>query len=99
MQILSSFEKQVKNALKWYDDPEQLGNESPLASPYFLSRSIDDRTEPTSARVRGEALRRVLREAAATLWSGTPPRNLAEMRKALVEVRQQPGSRNYSYIV
>jgi tetratricopeptide (TPR) repeat protein len=99
MQILSTFEKQVKNALKWFDDPEQLGKESPLASPYFLSRTIDDQLEATSARVRGEALRRALRTAAATLWGGPLPRNAAEMRQAIPEIRQQPGTRRYSYLV
>lgn len=99
MQILSTFEKQVKNALKWFDDPERLGTESSLASPYFLSRVIDDSPEPTSARVRGEALRRALRAAAATLWGGPLPKSLAEMRQALAEYRQQPGTRRYSYVI
>lgn len=99
MQMLSSFEKQVKNALKWFDDPEQLGKESPLASPYFLSRAIQEQNEPTSARARGAALQAALRTAAATLWGGALPRNLAEMRAALQEVRQQPGTRRYSYLV
>lgn len=99
MQMLSSFEKQVKNALKWYDDPVQLGQESPLASPYFLSRVIHDETEPASARVRGEALQRALREAAATLWGGPLPQNSAAMQQALYDVRQQPGTHRYSYVV
>ena len=99
MQMLSSFEKQIKNALKWFDDPEQLGKESPLASPYFLSRAIVDLPEPTSARARGEALQSALRAAAATLWGGALPQNAAEMRLAIQEIRQQPGTRRYSYVV
>ncbi len=99
MQMLSTFEKQIKNSLKWFDNPEQLGAESPLASPYFLSRAIMDRPEPTSARARGEALQRALRAAAATLWGDPLPQSLAEMRLALHEVRQQPGTRRYSYLV
>ncbi len=99
MQILSNFEKQLKNALKWYDDPVQLGTESPLASPYFLSRAIHDHPESTSARARGEALQRALRDAAASLWGGPLPRSLDEMRAALHEIRQQPGTRRYSYLI
>ena len=99
MQILSSFEKQLKNALKWFDNPDQLGTESPLASPYFLSHVIQDLPEMDSARARGEALRRALRTAAATLWGGPLPRSLDEMRAALHESRQQPGTHRYSYLI
>src|SRR5688500_69222 len=99
MQILSSFEKQVKNALKWFDDPERLGNESPLASAYFLSHAIQDQVEPAAARARGEALRAALRRAAATLWGGPLPAGAEEMRRMIPEVRQQPGTRRYSYLV
>src|SRR4051812_48902130 len=99
MQILSTFEKQVKNSLKWYSDPEQLGQESPFASPYFLSRSIHEQQEPASPRTRGEALQRALRRASATLWGDNPPSNLAAMRQAVQEYRQHPGTRRYSYLV
>ena len=99
MQIQSSFEKQLKNALKWFDNPEQLGLESPLASPYFLSHAIKDNPDVNSARARGEALQRALRAAAATLWGGPLPRSLAEMRAALQQSRQQPGTRRYSYLI
>ncbi len=34
---LSHFERNVKQALKLYDQPERLGQESPLASPYMLA--------------------------------------------------------------
>src|SRR3954447_15246653 len=99
MQMLCSFEKQVKNALKWYDSPEQLGNESALASPYFLSRLIHEQAEPASAQARGEALKRALHAAAAMLWGDKLPQGVASMRQAIEEYRQHPGTRRYSYLV
>jgi hypothetical protein len=39
---LTPFERHVKQALRLFDDPDRLGRESPLASPYFLGRALRD---------------------------------------------------------
>ncbi|MFP4438108.1 MAG: hypothetical protein ACLFVO_12740 [Chloroflexaceae bacterium] len=47
---LTLFERQVKQALKLYAQPERLGEESPLARPYFLGRALRDLPRPITAR-------------------------------------------------
>ncbi|MEZ4733379.1 MAG: tetratricopeptide repeat protein [Caldilineaceae bacterium] len=100
----TAFEQQLKKVLKHFDNPKRIGEESPLASPYFLSQALQTGTTPHSASVtsptgRGQVLCEEIRKAAATLW-GTPlPQSLAEMREALTTVRQLPGTPRYAYLV
>lgn len=102
--MATAFEQQVKKVLKHLDDPKQIGEESPLASPYFLSQALqaackEHGVNPSSAQTRGQVLSEEIRKAAATMWGGPTPRTLAEMRAALITVRQAPGSPRYSYLV
>lgn len=96
---LSAFDQQLKKVLKYYDDPARIGAESPLASPYFLSHALTETATPSSAQVRGAILCREIRLAAATLWGGPLPKSGAELRAALVEVRQMAGTPRYAYAV
>ncbi len=92
----SAFHKQLKLALKWYDDPVRLANASPLASAYFLGAALEGSTD---ANQRGEALRASLRLAANALWDGPLPSSRESMQQALADIRQQPGSRSYAFVV
>jgi tetratricopeptide (TPR) repeat protein len=99
MQTASTFEKEIKQALKWLDDPMRLGESSPLAAPYFLSHLLEDAPDAATDQRRGQALITALHNAAATLWGEPLPQSLEAMRAALREVRQQPGTPRYSYLI
>ena len=95
-----SFNKQLKAALRAYHNPQKLGDSSPLASPYFLSSTLQSDQEAATAQGRGQALAREIRAAAETLWTeGELPSTLEEMRQALNQVRQTPDVKAYSFIV
>lgn len=100
---LSPFEQQLKKVLKWFDKPDRVGCESPLASIYFLGgvpfEDAQSESRLGSERGRGELLCREIRRAAAALWPGPLPTTLEEMRAVLPEVRTDPGSSRYAYIV
>lgn len=96
---LSLFERNVKQALRLFDDPERLGQESPLASLYVLGRALREAPRPTTSRVRGEVLRGEIRAAAQRLWRGELPRSRAEMLDAITEIRRDPDDPRYAYVV
>ncbi len=89
-----SFTEQIRAALNHYDDPEWLGEESPLAAPYFLG---DVLTDGTTVRERGEALRKALQLAAASLWPGKLPTTKSQLETAVNEERQQQGNKGPRY--
>ncbi|NTU81665.1 MAG: ATP-binding protein, partial [Chloroflexales bacterium] len=96
---LTLFERHVKQALKWHNDPPRLGAESPLASPYFLGRALRDAARPVTARARGEVLRTEIRRTAAQLWRGPPPASHDDMLAAIMDVRRDPEDPRYAYVV
>lgn len=101
---LSPFEQLVKKALKCFDDPQRLGEESPLASHYFLGAhflaEVQIDSEPASdALARGKALCRAMRQAAARLWGEPLPKDSVEMKVCLKEVRKLAGTARYAYLV
>ena len=95
-----SFTKQLKLALKKYHDPFWLGEESPLAAPYFLGAALTQnggsQRDPT---VRGNALQKELSATAEILWGNEAPHDRAEIEAALPVILQNPGSNQYSYFV
>lgn len=97
--VVALFEERVKQALKWYEEPERLGAESPLASPYFLSQAMDNSAEIMTAKGRGQLLQAAIHTAAATLWGGPLPRTKDEMQQALYDERQTPGTPRFAYLV
>ena len=91
----ATFDKQLKDALKRYDDPARLDAESPLATAYFLGVTAHDETPAHW----GELLRQMLLQAAHTLWGETPPRRRDEIEAAWSEIIAAPGTPRYSYLV
>lgn len=96
---LTLFERHVKQALKWHDDPARLGDESPLASPYFLGKALRDVSQPVTAHTRGEMLRAEMRRAASQLWRGLLPTSRDDMLAAIMDVRRDPDDPRYAYVV
>jgi len=61
----TSFATEVEQALKHYQDPEWMGANSPLASPYFLGRRLP--ASAVESNARGEHLQRLLTECTDAL--------------------------------
>lgn len=61
MSRLSSFQKNVEEALKSFTKPEVLGEKSSLATPYFLGLAMP--AEAATAVERGKVLQAILRRA------------------------------------
>lgn len=87
----------LKAALEQYTQPEQLGEQSPLAAPYFLGAAITP-TEAATPLGRGQALCRVLEQALTTLWGDVLPTQRTAMLQVLGEVDSQ-GNRTTRYDV
>jgi hypothetical protein len=96
---LTPFERHVKQALRLLSDLERLGDESPLASPYFLGRALRDLKRPATNAARGDVLRAEIRAAAARLWRGPLPDSRDAMLAAIAEARRDPDDPRYSYVV
>lgn len=96
---LSLFERNVKQTLRLYDQPERLAQDSPLASPYMLGQAMRALPRPVTPRDRGELLRGAIRAAAARLWDGPPPATRQELLDAIAVVRRDPDHPRYSYLV
>jgi hypothetical protein len=96
---LSLFERHVKQALRLYNDPKRLGEESPLASHYVLGRALHDLPQPITATVRGQVLRQVIRSTADRLWSGPLPQERQAMLDAIIEARRDPDDPRYAFVV
>lgn len=90
-----TFDKQLKDALKRYDDPVRLAAESPLATAYFLGVAAPQDTTTNW----GELLRQALLRAANSLWGETPPLHRAEVETAWAEILADPSTSRYSYLV
>lgn len=96
---LTLFERHVKQALKWYDDPARLGAESPLANSYFLGKALRDLPRPVTPQARGGVLCNEIRGSAGRLWHGPFPNTHEEMLDAIATVRRDPDDPRYSYVV
>ncbi|MCB9138494.1 MAG: ATP-binding protein [Caldilineaceae bacterium] len=90
-----TFDKELKNALKYMRDPERLANESALATAYFLGHADARAGEPHW----GHLLQRQLQQAAHSLWGDSPPRNREEVEAAWPDILAAPDSDRYSYLV
>jgi tetratricopeptide (TPR) repeat protein len=86
-----AFHVALRTALQHYNDHKWLGQESILTTPYFLGQQL--RTEDTGADAvgRGQALCRLLQDAAADLWPGHLPEKQQELMEAVDKERQEQG--------
>ena len=97
--VSSAFEKQLKLALRAYKNPQKLGQESPLATAYFLGRTVDSTGRRLTTTNLGQALAVELHSAAESLWGDHPPRTRVALESAIPEIRQSPETARYAYLV
>ena len=91
----ATFNKQLKQALKHYADPDRLAKESVLATAYFLGHAGSTEGEAHW----GVLLRQLLLRAGHSLWGETAPQSRDEVEAAWQELLAAPGSLRYHYLV
>ena len=90
---------QLRLALNSFDDPTWLGAESPLAAPYFLGDALQAVADGETAVGRGQALQKILKQAANTLWPHERlPRTRDELEEIVAEERREQGNKGSGYI-
>ncbi len=94
------FDQQIKQALKYYDNPDRLATESVLASAYFLGNAGAEQLDSSAGEQNwGEILCRAMVNAADGLWGAKPPRNREEIEAAWADILQSPGAPRYNYLI
>ena len=86
------FDSTLNDTLKHYTDVEWLGNNIPLATPYFLGRYLQDVRNPNTPLALGIALQSVVAEAADSLWPGNLPQSQRGLLSAVQEERMELGN-------
>jgi tetratricopeptide (TPR) repeat protein len=93
------FHDQLRLALNNFDDPAWLGTESPLAAPYFLGDVLQTVNDGGTAVGRGQALQKILKQAADSLWpQARLPRSRDELEAIVTEERREQGNKGNGYI-
>jgi len=82
----------VRNALKQYTNPQWLGDNSPLATPYFLGDFLHQVEHPETAVGRGEALQQLLFQAAAAQWPSDLPASRGELHRFVQKEQAEVGN-------
>lgn len=91
------FTATVRAALEHFNNPQWLGQHSPLATPYFLGRRPPDEAFSTGKRERGLLLQKVILEAAVEMWGGSLPATRASLTAAVDDDRVEQGSKSPRY--
>ncbi|MEZ4768103.1 MAG: tetratricopeptide repeat protein [Caldilineales bacterium] len=84
-----SFSEHLKQALEQIDNPELLGDQSPLAAPYFLGEAL--RGVDATPLARGQVLRSAIDRCMATMWGGPLPDDGREMLDTALDEETQGG--------
>lgn len=90
------FYEQLRLALNHFSDPQWLGENSPLAAPYFLGEALRHATT-TTAVSRGRILQKELQAAAAALWVDALPHEKDLLVTAVNEERREIGNKGNRY--
>jgi tetratricopeptide (TPR) repeat protein len=94
------FDKALVDALKHYNDPQWLGQHSPLATPYFLGHLLEQAEQPGSVPGRGRGLQRAIYQAAATIWPGELPQSRKSLLKLVENERaEEPYGPRYLFLL
>ena len=80
----------MKLVLEHYGQAHTLGDQSPLAAPYFLGPALASGS--VTPGERGQVLCAELDRAAEALWGGPLPADSVTMQQAVDEERQQAGA-------
>ncbi|NJN55496.1 MAG: hypothetical protein HC804_12520, partial [Anaerolineae bacterium] len=86
---------QVRQALNRFQEPEWLGQNSPLAAPYFLGTIQANKMTPVE---QGQALQTALQTAVTTLWPGELPTNRDTLLEIVNEDRLVRGHKGPHYL-
>ncbi|MFZ1396160.1 MAG: tetratricopeptide repeat protein [Candidatus Promineifilaceae bacterium] len=93
------FHDQLRLALNSFDQPAWLGEESPLAAPYFLGDMLQTVADGATAVGRGQVLQKILKQAADTLWPHNRlPHSRDELEAMVAEERRDQGNKGSGYI-
>ena len=98
MDFIDLFDKQLQEALKLYHEPKTLGEQSPLATPYFLSSKLS--ASVITAPQRGELLRTLLYQASRQLWGDEElPTNKHQIKQRAEQALQAGQKEPYYYLL
>lgn len=86
------FDATLNDTLKHYTDAAWLGNNIPLATPYFLGRHLHKVKNPGTPAGLGRALQAVVGEAADSLWPGPLPQSQKGLLSAVADERADMGN-------
>ncbi|NJN16472.1 MAG: tetratricopeptide repeat protein [Oscillochloris sp.] len=86
----ATFYDHLKRALELFDQPEALGEQSPLAAPYVLGAAIHG--ADVTASGRGKALGAVIERALAQMWDAPLPNDGAALLNSAMN-ETPPGGR------
>lgn len=92
----------LRTALEHFADACWLGTYSPLASPYFLGKYLQDNPQADSQTGRGSVFQTLVREVMADMWGTDLPITRDEMVAAVDAERLvsgNAGSRYYFYLL
>ena len=93
------FHDQLRLALNNFADATWLGEQSPLAAPYFLGDALQHVTDADTAVGRGCTLQNILKKAAAAIWPEAHlPRTLADLEESVTLERRELGNKGSRYI-
>lgn len=93
-----SFTEQIRAALNHLDEPQWLGENSPLSSPYFLGQAIvGQKNEFNTPEHRGRILIHLLHSAAEQLWQDEPPHDKTTLNDDVAVARQNHGHKGGKY--
>lgn len=95
------FAEHVTAALRHVDDPVWLGNESPLASAYFLGARLPQDAAAREPEARGRALISLLHAAVDSFWPGMVPAERSAVRAAVrdEQATRGPVGPRYHYLL
>ncbi|MEZ4726393.1 MAG: tetratricopeptide repeat protein [Caldilineaceae bacterium] len=87
----ATFFEQLKFVLDHYSEPALIGEQSPLAQPYFLGEVLYGSAEAMTTVGRGAQLCAVLEKAAVALWEGPLPEEGASLLQAALHAKEECG--------
>jgi len=87
----ATFFEQLKFVLDHYSEPALIGEQSPLAQPYFLGEALYGDADATTSLGRGAILGTVLEKAAVVLWEGPLPSESALLLQAALHAKEERG--------
>jgi tetratricopeptide (TPR) repeat protein len=91
------FYEQLRLALNHFSEPAWLGENSPLAAPYFLGEALRRVPTTSTAVLRGQVLQKELQAAAASLWREQLPHDKDTLVTAVNEERREIGNKGKHY--